>query len=82
MRPLNGCLPRTAKTLVKGEGGSEAAAETWTGVLDRDSVKNCGMYKRGWALQLRQTVFKYILVIYSYMLCYMHNFRIVYLAFF
>lgn len=24
---------RTAKTLVKGEGGSEAAAETWPGVL-------------------------------------------------
>lgn len=32
-RPLNGCLPRTAKTLVKGEGGSEAAAETWTGAV-------------------------------------------------
>ncbi len=30
--------------------------------VDRDLVKNCGVYKRGWALQLRQTVLKYMLV--------------------
>ncbi len=30
--------------------------------VDRDSVKICGVYKHGWALKLRQTVLKYMLV--------------------